>query len=218
MVFAVKYADPYEIAGILEKFRTKSLEGTILEAFETSSAKGIIARDTSLVLATITRAVAALDVPTAVSGDEPGEENQFDLRFDVIWASNSKNPVGDEIPAFLKDTASTIVKTLNYRFLAHGGTFMQTVSDNGKAYGGGTITRPHKDIHFGTYGQNFTWELKTSNKYNDYISGLFSAQYAGGQISNAKIELKPGQKVVIGTTMIGEGIAMIVVISVSKPE
>jgi len=192
----------------------------MMEAFETSSAKGILARDTSLALATITRAVAALDVPSAQSSDEEAPV-KFNLRIDVIWASNGNRPIGGPIPAFLTDTASTISKTLNYSNLVHAGTFMQSVS-SGKSAGDGTIPRPHKDIYVSAM-QNFVWHLRTlKNDFNsdhDRISGLFSARYGiAGAISEAKIDLKPGQKVIIGTTMVGEGIAMIVVLSVSKPE
>jgi hypothetical protein len=214
LVFKLDYADPYEIIAILEKFSSKD-KASFLETFETSNTKGIIAKDFQPNISSMHRAVIALDVPTA--SDE--EALSFDFRVDVIWASNGEAPLGNQVPQSLADVVSTISSTLNYKHFAHGGTYTQKVSTNGRPLeSNGVIISPSKDMVGASY---FSWELKDPKKnfFADGLLGSFSARFApragnGVRISDAKINLRSGHKSVIGTTMVDQSIAMIVVVSI----
>jgi len=224
----LNHADPNELLSILEKLSSfPDLSDAYVNKFETSGAKGIIVKDTPSVVATIVRTASLLDVPNTEPDTVTDEEYlSFDFRVDVIWAAANGYdfPTKKATPPYLSDVIGTITKTFNYRIYAHGGTFTQRVSADGKSIKSqGAVVSPLKDIP-GSLGVE--WELKTyktpARLYpyanRNKLRGNFSASYFRAIIREANIDLKPGQKNVIGTTMVNQDVAMIVVVSNVPPQ
>ena len=214
------HADPYELEDILIRL-SSDLDGTYLEPFDVSGGKGIIVKDIPSAVAAISRTAQLFDVPgNPADTDADVDYRSFDVRVDVIWAA----PVGYQLfptnkatPPNLSDVIDRIKRTLNYHTFTHGGTYMQKVSADGKnVKSAGAVVSPLKDTPTGI---GFEWELKTVRTPENYrtdnkLRGNFSARYFRASIQEANIDLMPGQKAIIGTTMVDQDVAMIVVVSV----
>ena len=167
-------------------------------------------------MSAIEAAIAVLDVrqPPALPAITA------ELRISVFWAGNDSNKLGGgPVPSHLSGVTSAISDTLGYKQFHLGGVFTQLMSSNTTfTAGGGKMLESKSNIPL----KNFLWKMfecrLSGDKDNAILSGKFEVDYHNQSvISGAAINLKYGEKNVIGSTTVGDGIAMIIVVSMEKP-
>ena len=212
-LFILRYVDSNEMEGVVRGLMGK--DGSVASRIVGSRNTLSVSAPPENMLA-IEAAIAVLDVrqPSALPAITA------ELRISVLWAGNDPNILGgDPVPSHLSGATSAISGTLGYKQFRLGGVFTQLVSSNTtSATGGGKMLEVKSNIPL----NDFSWIMNncrlSGDKDNAVLSGIFGVNYhRQSVISGAAINLKYGEKNVIGSTTVGNGIAMIILVSLEKP-
>jgi hypothetical protein len=210
-VIVINHRDPLEILRIVVDLSSRAVGSSLTPGKLDDDVKTITVKDYLENLASIKAAINKLDVPIP-------KANPVNFQIDVLWASK-KELAGDPVPSHLSDVVSEVSKTLNYKYFRQAALITNIITNN-SASGKVLLGLPGKSDAF--YFKPLKWDL-TPNRGNldsDYIvSGKFRMTYGtitanaeGVSMDNVNIELKDGEKILLGTTTIG-GLAMIIVVS-----
>jgi hypothetical protein len=201
-VFEVKYRDPNSLANVLSRL-TSGFKGTAISS--NTEFKTITVRDFPENLATIEEALKRLDVPAA-------PRPNIELHMHVLLASNTPGG-GAEVPAELKDVLAELRGTLSYKNYELAASVVQRLTETSRGLQGqGTAEVPS-----GNPGLN-----NGLLPYEYYIGAVSMVQNSNGDMSvqigefafsalafekdrakvNTALNLRDGEKVVVGTATI----------------
>jgi hypothetical protein len=216
-VFLVKHRDPAEIVKIINFLGSGSKDAMMEANTIGSDIKAITVRDFPENVAAIKAAIEKLDVPLP-------EYAPIEVTMNVIWASNKeiKDMAGAPAVSHLSDVIDEISKIFKYKYFKEAAVITHTTKDNSAS--GKTVFGIPGEKHSLGYLPVFTWEMTAdhSNRCAECIvSACFTVSYGGFnynsamQIKDAYVNLKNNEKVLLGTTTIGD-LAMIVVVSAKE--
>ncbi|MCL1893729.1 MAG: hypothetical protein FWG02_05800 [Holophagaceae bacterium] len=206
-LFKINYAIPENIKNIVNGL--VSQYGTVTADNLT---KTLTVRDLETNLKAIEAAIEVLDEsqPPSIS---------VELWIDVIWASNATaKGSGEPVPERLSGVVSTLSKTLGYKQFAHGGVVTHRLSESSPRASGFSELNPGFGLPSAP-GMRLNWSLSNCKISQDCImEGNFGASFLSSSISNAAINLGFKDKNIIGSTMLGGGVSMIIVVSMYDPD
>jgi Bacterial type II/III secretion system short domain len=201
-VFEVKYRDPNSLANVLSRL-TSGFKGAAISS--NTEFKTITVRDFPENLATIEEALKRLDVPGA-------PRPNIELHMHVLLASNTPGG-GAEVPAELKDVLAELRGTLSYKNYELAASVVQRLTETSRGLEGQGIA----EVPSGNPGApNGTLQ------YDYFIGGVSMVQNPSGAPSvqigefkfsalafdkdrarvNTALNLRDGEKVVVGTAAI----------------
>lgn len=209
-IFEVKYREPSSIASVLRQLGS-GFKGAAISS--NSEFKTITVRDFPENLVTIEEAIKRLDTPAP-------PRSSVQMHIHVLLASNRTGGVAGEVPAELKDVITELRGTLNYRNYELLTSVLQRVAET----------------HLGLHGSGVAQipgpqSGSTSARYEYFLAsvsflpspsgghtiqmGQFSFSVVGenvhGKVSTA-LNLRDGEKVVVGTTTINDRALIVVLI------
>lgn len=211
-VFELKYRDPGELFGTI-KVLSSGFKGS--EVTYNSANRTIAVRDFPENLATIEEAIKRLDVPSTKS--DPSVE----LVIHVLL-TNTGQP-NDQLPGDLKDVMKQLQNTLNFKDYQLVTTVVQRAKARGRT--GGLALNGKGDAQWKELPEGF--EKPRYNKADyEYRAGSIEAPASGAaaiQLNDftftfgksfvqSNLELRDGEKVVVGTSSFGDK-AMILVVT-----
>lgn len=199
-VFEVKYRDPKSLVNALFNLGS-GFKGSTMSA--NSEFRTITVRDFPENIATIEQALKRLDVPAA-------PRPNIDLRMHVLIASNEGSTT-TEVPADLKDVLTQLRGTLNYRNYDLAASIVQRLTEtSGILRGSGIAELPSNNagtpnasipydysIHNVSVVQNATGPA--SVQIGDF---MFVTEEKGHARVQTSLNLRDGEKVVVGTATI----------------
>jgi type II/III secretion system protein len=217
-VFQVKYRDPDSLAKVLRQLGS-GFKGASISA--NSEFKTLTVRDFPENLATIEEALKRLDTPAAPPAN-------IELHMHVLLASNASS--GDttaQPPAELKDVLTQLRQTLNYRNYELATSVVQRLTETprglrGKGIAeisrspapGGSVTLPYEyTINFVTLASTSTGGTLVQIGEFSFTTGLTSTTLDNRTQVQTALNLRDGEKVVVGTATLGDR-ALIIVLTV----
>ena len=205
-IFIIKHRDPNELLKIIKVLGSNSPLAA-MQANEMQEIKTITVRDYSENIRVIMDAIKILDVPVAAV-----ENVELQLRVDIIWAS-TRTFVGDPVPSNLSDVVSALSKTLSYTQFRQGATYTLRSKGQGINYVTGKLKWPNSEDDV-TLDSSCYFNSQNFVKETGVLHSQFIFTYNTSRI-NSDISLKNGEKIVVGTTLVGD-IAMVAVVSMEK--
>lgn len=213
-VFMIKHRDPMRIASIVCSLGSGKA-GTVIQANDMDGdIKTIVVKDFPENIAMIKAAIERLDVPFP-------ESTPVKISMNVIWASK-KEIGGTPVSPQLTDVVNEISKTLNYRYFREAAV-INHVTKNNSGFGKVLFGLPKQNDM--NYFHSFVWEMKSDNSNSCdgcIVSARFNIKYGPltvrdfyVNIEDAYVNLKENEKVLLGTTTVGD-LAMIVVVSAER--
>jgi len=213
-VFDVKYRDALSLAQVLRNLGS-GFKGATIQS--NSEFKTITVRDFPENLATMEEALKRLDTPAAPRAN-------IELHMHILTASNAGSGSSD-MPAELRDVLTQLRGTLNYRNYELAASVVQRLTDSPRSFQGmGTAEILSGD----------SANPKVSMPYEYFINGVSLVQNAPGAPSvqinefaftslhhteRARIQtalnLRDGEKVVVGTAALRSSRALVIVLTAS---
>jgi hypothetical protein len=214
-IFLVKHRNPFDIVKIINVLKSDSKDAMMEAHFmDGDDIKAIMVRDFPENIATIKAAIEKLDIPSL-------EFTPVELTLYVIWAS--KKEIADvPVASNYSDVVNEVSKIFDFKHFREAAVITHITKDN-NAIGKATFGFP--GAKGAKYLLPFVWEMRADNanrcdecivsswfniRYGYDKDGISSIQQI--QISGAYVNLKNNEKVLLGTTSIGD-LAMIVVVS-----
>ncbi len=219
-VFEVKYRDADSLAKVLRQLGS-GFRGASLSA--NSEFKTLTVRDFPENLATIEAALNRLDTPAA-------PRPNIELHMHVLLASNTSGNAGGttaEIPSELRDVLTQLRGTLNYRNYELATSVVQRLTETrgfvlGKGTAeispsptsGGRVTLPYEySINSVTVSSTSTGAPVVQIGEFTFSTGLTSTTLDNRTQVQTALNLRDGEKVVVGTATLGDR-ALIIVLTV----
>lgn len=211
-VFEVKYRDANSLANVVSRLLS-GFKGAAISA--NNEFKTITVRDFPENLATIEEALKRLDVPGATRPN-------IELHMHVLLASNTAGG-GAEVPAELKDVLAELRGTLSYKNYELAASVVQRLTETSRLLQGsgtaevpsGNPGTPNINLPYEYYLNSVSMVPNTTGSPSVQI-GDFSFSALAFDRDRAKINtalnLRDGEKVVVGTATIRNR-ALVVVLS-----
>lgn len=217
-IFEAKYRDANSLAKVLRQLGS-GFKGASISA--NSEFKTVTARDFPENLATMEEALKRLDTPA------PAPAN-IELHMHVLLASNgSAAGTTAQLPAELKDVLTQLRETLSYRNYELATSVVQRLTETqrglrGKgtaeipraAAAGGNLTLPYEyTISSVTLASTSTAATLVQIGEFSFTTGLTSVTLDNRTQVQTALNLRDGEKVVVGTATLGDR-ALIIVLTV----
>jgi Bacterial type II/III secretion system short domain len=210
-IFEVKYREPHSIANVLRQLGS-GFKGAGITT--NSEFKTLTVRDFPENLATIEEAIKRLDTPAP-------PRSSIQMHIHVLLASNrTATGLAGEVPAELKDVITELRGTLNYKTYELFTSVLQRLTETNRGLNGtgmAQVPGPQSGV---TPAQYEYWinslSFRPSSSGSQTIEiNEFAFKVVGegirGQISTA-LNLRDGEKVVVGTTTISDRALIVVLI------
>ena len=218
-IFEVKYRDAESIAKVLRQLGS-GFRGASISA--NSEFKTVTVRDFPENLATIEEALKRLDTPAA-------PRSNIELHMHVLIASNSsagESPASAQLPAELKDVLTQLRATLNYRNYELATSVVQRLTETPRGLRGkgiAEISRTQAPVGSGNLPYEYVINMVTLNSTATgativqigefaFTTGLTSQALDNRTQVQTALNLRDGEKVVVGTATLGDR-ALIIVLS-----
>ena len=214
-IFEVKYRDAESIAKVLRQLGS-GFKGASISA--NSEFKTLTVRDFPENLATMEEALKRLDTPAA-------PRSNIELHMHVLLASNSSaSPGSAQVPAELKDVLTQLRKTLNYGNYELATSVVQRLTETPRGLrgkgtaeisraSGQSVTLPYEYlINVVTLTSTATGATIVQIGEFSFTTGLTSTTLDNRTQVQTALNLRDGEKVVVGTATLGDR-ALIVVLS-----
>ncbi|MEP6707760.1 MAG: secretin N-terminal domain-containing protein [Pyrinomonadaceae bacterium] len=212
-VFDVKYRDASSVANVLRPLGS-GFKGASVWA--NAEFKTITVRDFPENLATIEEALRRLDTPTA-------PRPNIELHMHVLVASNTGG-TSVEVPAELKDVLTQLRGTLKYRDYELATSVVQRLTETQRGLRGkglveisrspasaGTVSLPYEySINSVTLASTSTGALIVQIGEFAFATGLTSTTLDNRTQVQTALNLRDGEKVVVGTATLGDRALIIV--------
>jgi hypothetical protein len=216
-VFEVKYRDPGSLGNVLRQLGS-GFKGASVSA--NSEFKTITVRDFPENLATIEEALRRLDVPVA-------SRPNIELHMYVLIASNTSayvTPANAEVPADLKGVLTQLRETLSYRNYELATSIVQRLTETQRGLRGkGTteisrspnpaesVTLPYEySLNSVTLAPTSTGAPTVQIGEFTFSTGLTSTKVDNRTQVQTALNLRDGEKVVVGTASLGDRALIIV--------
>ena len=210
-IFEVKYREPHSIANVLRQLGS-GFKGAGIST--NSEFKTLTVRDFPENLATIEEAIKRLDTPAP-------PRSSIQMHMHVLLASNRPvTGIAGELPAELKDVITELRGTLNYRNYELFTSVLQRLTETNLGLNGAGVAQvpgPQSGVTPAQY-EYFVGSVSfvpTPSGSQTIQIGQFSFSVSGegirGKISTA-LNLRDGEKVVVGTTTISDRALIVVLI------
>jgi hypothetical protein len=228
-VFEVRHLNPHRLGNSLRALGS-GVRGSRVDSEESDGIKTVTVRDFPENLAAIEEAIKRMDMPSATSAIKDVE-----LHVQVLFASKQPVPDGG-IPEELQTVIKSLKGALNYRGYTLAATFVQrwdlsrarAIQGKGQVdgapFGFGTIKDPSQ--------LRIEWEASPAMGFEPKLNAAFSLQIpkfalaieernSSGGSNLAKIDtsvnLKEGEHVVVGTSVIkDQGLVVVVTAKLLK--
>ncbi len=215
-VFDVKYRDAGSLGNVLRQLGS-GFKGAVVWA--SSEFKTITVRDFPENLVTIEEALKRLDTPSA-------PRPNIELHMYVLIASNTSGAMA-EVPAELKDVLAQLRGTLTYRNYELATSVVQRLAETRQGLRGkgtaeiskspatsGSVTLPYEySINSVTLASTSTGAPVVQIGEFTFSTGLTSQTVDNRTQVQTALNLRDGEKVVVGTATLGDR-ALIIVLSV----
>jgi|SRR5882724_1363666 len=216
-VFDVKYRDAVSLGNVVRQLGS-GFKGALV--FANSEFKTVTVRDFPENLATIEEALKRLDVPVA-------PRPNIELHMYVLMASNTSayvTPATAEVPAELKGVLAQLRETLTYRNYELATSIVQRLTETQRGLHGkgtteiskspasaGSVTLPYEYfINSVTLASTSTGAPIIQIGEFAFLTGLTSPTVDNRTQVQTALNLRDGEKVVVGTATIGERALIIV--------
>jgi hypothetical protein len=209
-IFDARHRDPLELAAAVRPLGS-GFHGSAVQA--SREFKTITVRDFPENIAVIEAALKRLDVAEAARAD-------VELRLWVLVASNGEASAG-RLPEDLKEVVATLKSTLMYRNYALAGTFVQRVRDGARGVRGEGVTdlaesgdgKGSKSMQLEYQINALSLDSPGAGSANVKLDG-FALTLSGLGRAQIKtdVTLRDGEKVVVGTSTVGDR-GLVVVVS-----
>ncbi|HJV48485.1 MAG TPA: hypothetical protein VJ549_04335 [Geothrix sp.] len=227
-VFEIKHRSPLWLSNSLRAL-TSGVKGSLINCTDRDGLNTISVRDFPENIATIEEAIKRLDVQPAVSKDP-----NVELHVQVLFASKQPAPVGS-VPEELQPVIQSLKGALAYRGYTLAASFVQRWDTSSRRAVQGKGEIEGASLGLGTAKEpsalRLEWEATPSSLGDLQPSDASTLQIpkfqlqvgeqrgSGGRFDLAKIEtsvnLKDGEHVVVGTSMIKDH-GLIVVLSAKR--
>lgn len=216
-IFEVKYRDAESVAKVLRQLGS-GFKGASMSA--NSEFKTLTVRDFPENLATMEEALKRLDTPAA-------PRSNIELHMHVLLASNGDSrPTTEHVPAELKDVLTQLRSTLGYRNYELATSVVQRLTETPRGLRGkGTAEISRVPTSAGSavlpyeYFINSVTLASTSTGVPiiqigefSFVTGLTSTSLDNRTQVQTALNLRDGEKVVVGTATLGDR-ALIIVLS-----
>jgi len=218
-IFEVKYRDAESIAKVIRQLGS-GFKGASISA--NSEFKTLTVRDFPENLATMEEALKRLDTPAS-------PRSNIELHMHVLLASNSSasaSPGSASVPAELKDVLTQLRATLNYANYELATSVVQRLTETSRGLRGKGTAEISKSPAPGTSGMLpyeylINWVTLTSTASGATIVQISEFSFTTGLTSSTQdnrtqvqtaLNLRDGEKVVVGTATLGDR-ALIIVLS-----
>ncbi len=208
-VFIIQHREAKFLGNTLKPLLS-GVKGAVVDWNTTDGMKALSVRDFPENIATIEEALKRLDVPVMASA-----RKEVEFHIHVLFASNQDGP-SEGVPADLKEVLASLKSTLKYRSYSHASTFVQRASEGTYNLNGrGQVElsqRPSKPGN-ASVNMDMQWRvgrLRTEGASDSELGIAFEgfslvAEERGGAFPGSArvgtdIALKPGEKVVVGTS------------------
>ncbi len=215
-IFEIKHRDPDGLAKVLRPLGSGFIGAGITP---NSEFKTLTVRDFPENVAAIEDALKRLDTPAAAKPN-------IDLHMYVLIASNSAGTTNTAVPAELKDVIPQLRTTLSYKSYNVATSIVQRLTETqNRLDGRGTMTIPNPLVADGTLTLPYEYQIKSVSTSNMagassptvqignflFLTGTTSGSTVnnGTQVQTA-INLRDGEKVVVGTAALGDRALIIV--------
>ncbi len=218
-VFEVKYRDADSLAKVLRQLGS-GFKGASISA--NSEFKTLTVRDFPENLATIEEALKRLDTPAA-------PRPNIELHMHVLVASNTSGNAGTnaQLPAELRDVITQLRGTLSYRNYELATSVVQRLTETPRGLAGkgtaeisqsptsgGSVTLPYQYfINSVTLASTSTGAPVVQIGEFTFSTGLTSSTIDNRTQVQTALNLRDGEKVVVGTATLGDR-ALIIVLTV----
>jgi type II secretory pathway component GspD/PulD (secretin) len=210
-IFELKYREPGSIANVLRQLGS-GFKGAGIST--SSEFRTLTVRDFPENLATIEEAIKRLDTPVA-------SRSSIQLHMHVLLASNRPvSNIAGEIPAELKDVITELRGTLNYRNYELFTSVLQRLTETNRGLNGSGVAQipgPQSgttSAQYEYYISSVSFAPGLSGAQNIQLSDfVFTVVGEGirGRVGTA-LNLRDGEKVVVGTTTIQDRALIVVLI------
>jgi len=225
-LFTVQHCSPYQLERILKPL-TSGFRGTLIVPTERDGLMTLSVRDFPENLAAIEEALKRVDVAAPPRAE-------VELHIHVLFASRQEGP-SEGFPEELKDVVATLKSTLNYRSYTHATSFVQLAVDGSESLRGKgevemVIKSPKGERTATPVG--FDWGIRLlkveSPQGGPMILDLKGFELSGWErlgpnskvdlaVFRTDLDLKDGEKVVVGTSSIKDkGLIVVVTAKVLK--
>lgn len=218
-IFEVKYRDAESIAKVLRQLGS-GFKGASISA--NSEFKTLTARDFPENLSTMEEALKRLDTPAA-------PRSNIELHMHVLLASNSSAGASSgsaKVPAELKDVLPQLRATLNYEMYELATSVVQRLTETPRGLrgkgtaeisrssaAGGSATLPYDYMsNMVTLSSTSTGATIVQIGEFSFTTGLTSTTIDNRTQVQTALNLRDGEKVVVGTATLGDR-ALIIVLS-----
>lgn len=218
-ILEVKYRDAESVAKVLRQLGS-GFKGASMSA--NSEFKTLTVRDFPENLVTIEEALKRLDTPAT-------PRSNIELHMHVLLASNSSayvSPASAQVPAELKDVLTQLRATLNYGNYELATSVVQRLTETGRGLrgkgtaeisrspaSGGSVTLPYEYlINVVTLTSTSTGATIVQIGEFSFTTGLTSPTLDNRTQVQTALNLRDGEKVVVGTATLGDR-ALIIVLS-----
>ena len=216
-IFEVKYRDAESVAKVIRQLGS-GFKGASISA--NSEFKTLTVRDFPENLSTMEEALKRLDTPAA-------PRSNIELHMHVLLASNSSaSPGSAQVPAELKDVLTQLRTTLNYKNYELATSVVQRLTETSRGLRGkgtaeisrspapGTsVTLPYEyQINVVTLTSTSTGATIVQIGEFSFTTGLTSSALDDRTQVQTALNLRDGEKVVVGTATLGDR-ALIIVLS-----
>jgi len=212
-VFEVKYRDPVNLGNVLRALGS-GFKGASVSP--NSEFKTITVRDFPENVATIEEALQRLDIPGS-------PRPNIELHMHVLLASNA-GAATVEVPAELKDVLAQLRGTLNYKNYELATSVVQRLTETPRGlHGKGTAEISRSPANSGIMVLPFEYQINTVTLSMTSTGApiiqiaefIFSTGMTGNTIDNrtqvqTALNLRDGEKVVVGTATLGDRALIIV--------
>ena len=210
-VFEVKYREPSSLANVLRHLGSGFKGANISSSAEF---KTVTVRDFPENLATIEEAIKRLDVPAP-------PRSSIEMHMHVLVASNRSGPsTAGEVPAELKDVLIQLRGTLNYRNYELFTSVLQRVAETPRGLSGNglaqlpgqhsAVTNAQYEYHINAVSFVPSPTGPPTIQINEFTFTVVG-EGIRGRVQTA-LNLRDGEKVVVGTTTITDRALIVVLI------
>jgi len=207
-VFEIKYRDPSSLARVLSNL-TSGFNGS--SVYPSAEFKTITVRDFPENLATMEEALKRLDTPAS-------PRPNIELNMHVLIASNAAG-AGTDVPAELKDVVTQLRATLNYRNYEVATSIVQRLAETpGGLRGSGTAELPSSTPSVPSSAIPYQYFINKVSLVQNATGGMtvqiaeFTFMTTAKEIAQVQtaLNLRDGEKVVVGTATISNRALVIV--------
>lgn len=219
-IFDVKYRDANSIAKVLRQLGS-GFKGSMVSA--NSEFKTLTVRDFPENLATMEEALKRLDTPAA-------PRPNIELHMHVIIASNTSGTTGGataQVPAELRDVLTQLRETFSYRNYALATSVVQRLTETPRGlHGKGTAEISPSPASAGSVNLPYEYSINSVTLASTpagapiiqigefaFSTGLTSSTLDNRTQVQTALNLRDGEKVVVGTAAYGDR-ALIIVLTV----